>query len=100
MATEHVTLGNALIAIHNPTFFEGYNSGFLRYCHADYQLPLTDTTIKNLLGRQFTAHSETWRAGFLTGWLTAMHGLPRIRHLCKPVRYRWQHQRQPQQKEG
>jgi hypothetical protein len=39
MATEHVTLGNALIAIHNHTFFEGYNSGFLHYCHADYQLP-------------------------------------------------------------
>lgn len=100
MATEHITLGNALIAIHNPTFFEGYTSGFLRYCRSDSQHPLTDTAIKQLLERQFTAHSETWRAGFLMGWLTAMHGLPRIQHSCKIVRYRGQQQSVQSQKEG
>ncbi|HEY7419046.1 MAG TPA: hypothetical protein VH593_27945 [Ktedonobacteraceae bacterium] len=48
MATEHITLGNALIAIHHPTFFEGYTSGYLRYARSDCQLPLTDSSIQPL----------------------------------------------------
>ncbi|HEY7415660.1 MAG TPA: hypothetical protein VH593_10745 [Ktedonobacteraceae bacterium] len=94
MATEHITLGNALITIHHPTFFEGYTSGFRHYRRSDYQQPLTDTAIQHLLERPFTEHCEMWRAGFLMGWLTAIHGLPRLQHSCKIARYRGQQQRQ------
>ena len=80
---EHITLGNALLSIRDPTFLEGYTCGYRHYSHYERTKPLTDKVIKGLVKREHTGRSEAWRAGFIMGWLTATHGIPRIRHFCK-----------------
>ncbi len=92
MSTEKVTLGNALMTIHENAFLEGYTSGYRRYRRYDFTKPLTDAVIKGLLKREYRGRSEMWRAGFILGWLTAMHALPRVRHFCKTIRHRQQQQ--------
>ena len=91
---EHVTLGHALLSVQDPQFLDGYTSGYLRYCRHDVAQPLSDTNICALLtGRQRnTTHTAIWNAGYIMGWITATHGIPRVQHVCKPRRQKQQAQ--------
>ncbi len=91
-AIEKVTLGNALLIIHDPLFLEGYTRGFREYCRSDSMTPLTDTSIGALIKKRQhnKTRSEMWNAGYVMGWITATHGIPRLRHFCKPRRHQWQ----------
>jgi hypothetical protein len=95
--TPQVTLGNALLTIGDPLFLEGYTRGFREYCRYDCTEPLSDIRIRRMMRKRQrnTTHAEMWNVGYVMGWITATHGIPRLRHLCKPVRHQWQ---QPQSK--
>ena len=89
-----VTLGNALLTIGDPLFLEGYTRGFREYCRYDYMKPLSDVSIRRMLRRRQhnTTRSEMWNVGYVMGWISATHGISRLRHFCKPTRHNWQQQ--------
>ena len=89
-STEKVTLGNALLTIHDPQFLEGYTRGFREYCRYDAQTPLSDSSIRALLRKRQhnKTRSEMWNVGYVMGWITSTHGIPRVRHFCKSCRHR------------
>jgi hypothetical protein len=92
--TPQVTLGNALLTIADPLFLEGYSRGFREYGRYDSTEPLSDVSIRALLRKRQrnTTHAEMWNVGYVMGWITATHGIPRLRHYCKPARHHWQQQ--------
>jgi hypothetical protein len=87
-----MTLGNALLTIADPLFLEGYTRGFREYCRYDGKEQLSDVNIRRMLKRRQhnTTRSEMWNVGYVMGWITATHGIPRLRHFCKPVRHQQQ----------
>jgi hypothetical protein len=71
---EQKQVGNATIAVVDDEFFNGYQTGYLRYITEYRGKLLADTGIYAFIAYQCLniRHTDRWNSGYVTGWFAAL----------------------------